>query len=148
MDVTRLGVKLELYLRPIPQPQQRQIRVAFADYSTAQSNARSLTQWMRPRSEPTSSWMLVRFVATEPWQELLLSFKSRKLGVPIVAQWLMKPTRNHKVVGSISGLTQLPWAVVWVADKARILRCCDSGVGWRLQLRLDSWPGNIHVPQE
>ena len=29
-------------------------------------------------------------------------------GVPIVAQWLMNPTRNHEVVGSIPGLAQ--WA--------------------------------------
>ena len=27
-------------------------------------------------------------------------------GVPIVAQWLMNPTRNHEVVGSIPGLAQ------------------------------------------
>jgi len=25
-------------------------------------------------------------------------------GVPIMAQWLMNPTRNHEVVGSIPGL--------------------------------------------
>ena len=33
-----------------------------------------------------------------------------KLGVPVVAQWLTNPTRNHTVVGSIPGLTQ------WVED--------------------------------
>ena len=32
------------------------------------------------------------------------------VGVPVVAQWLMNPTRNHEVVGSIPGLTQ------WVKD--------------------------------
>ena len=32
------------------------------------------------------------------------------LGVPVVAQWLTNPTRNHYVVGSIPGLAQ------WVAD--------------------------------
>ena len=31
-----------------------------------------------------------------------------KTGVPILAQWLMNPTRNHEVLGSIPGLAQ--WA--------------------------------------
>ena len=34
------------------------------------------------------------------------------LGVPIVAHWLMNPTRNHEVVGSIPALAQ------WVNDPA------------------------------
>ena len=32
--------------------------------------------------------------------------------VPVVAQWLKNPTRNHKVMGSVSGLAQ------WVKDLA------------------------------
>ena len=36
--------------------------------------------------------------------------KKKKIGVPIVAQWLTNATRNLEVVGSIPGLTQ------WVKD--------------------------------
>ena len=32
--------------------------------------------------------------------------KKKTAGVPIVAQWLMNPTRNHEIVGSIPGLAQ------------------------------------------
>ena len=44
------------------------------------------------------------------------------LGVPIVAQWLTNPTRNHEVVGSIPGLTQ------WVKGSGVAMSC---GVGCR-----------------
>ena len=63
--------------------------------------------------------MLVRFVINEPQRELPLfpvifsfSLKEDLLGVPVVAQWLTNPTRNHEVAGSVPALAQ------WVNDPA------------------------------
>ena len=52
--------------------------------------------------------------------------KKPALGVPVVAQWLTNPTRNHEVAGSVPALAQ------WVDDpRCRELWC-------RLQTRLGS----------
>ena len=53
-----------------PQPQQRQIWASSVTYTTAHGNARSLTHWARPGTEPTTSWFLVGCVSTAPWQGL------------------------------------------------------------------------------
>ena len=56
--------------QPTPQPQQRRIRAASVTYTTAHGSTGSVTHWARPEIKPASSGMLVRFVSTEPRQEL------------------------------------------------------------------------------
>ena len=46
------------------------------------------------------------------WGLLLLPESETLEGVPIVAQWLTNPTRNHEVAGSVPALAQ------WVNDLA------------------------------
>jgi len=58
--------------------------------------------------EEESDYTIFRIILVSPKNML----KSHYLGVPVVAQWLTNPTRNHEVVGSIPGLVQ------WVGDPA------------------------------
>ena len=39
-----------------------------------------------------------------------LLLEKNNFGIPVLAQWLTNPTRNHEVAGSIPGLAQ------WVKD--------------------------------
>ena len=47
---------------PMPPPQQCQIPAASATYTAVCGNTGSLTHWVRPGIEPTSSWIPVRFL--------------------------------------------------------------------------------------
>ena len=47
-----------------PTPQQHQIWAKSPNFTTARSNAGSLTHCTRPGSEPASSWTLVRFLTS------------------------------------------------------------------------------------
>ena len=49
----------------------RNTRAMSVTNTTAHSNAGSLTHWMRPGIKPSSSWILIRFVTTEPQREFL-----------------------------------------------------------------------------
>ena len=70
MEVPRLGVKLDLCRRPTPQPQQHGIWAMSVTYTTAHDNTRSFIHLVKPGIEPATSWFLVRFVSSAPWQEL------------------------------------------------------------------------------
>ena len=70
MEVPRLGWNQSCSCQPTPQPQERRIWAVSATCATAHGNAISLTHWVRPRIEPTSSWILVRLITIEPQWEL------------------------------------------------------------------------------
>ena len=68
--------------------------------------------WLWCRAQATAP---IRPLAWEPPYAAGAALKASKQtnkkqkhqgGVPIVAQWLMNPTRKHEDVGSIPGLTQ------------------------------------------
>ena len=74
MEVPKLGVKLELellayaYTTAMPEPSQvcdLYHEAKSVTYTTAHSNARSLTHWLRLGIKTSSSWILVGFVTTE-----------------------------------------------------------------------------------
>ena len=61
MQVPRLGWNWSYSYRPRAQPQQHQILAMSVTYTSAHSNAGSLT-WAESGIEPESSWILVGFV--------------------------------------------------------------------------------------
>ena len=64
MEVPSLGVKLELQL-----PACTTVTATSVTYTTVHGNTRSLTHWLRPGIEPTTSWFLVGLVCTVPLQQ-------------------------------------------------------------------------------
>ena len=66
--ISRLGVKLELKLLAYITATATQEQVVSATYTTAHSNARSLTH-VKPGIQPASLWILVAFVTAEPQQD-------------------------------------------------------------------------------
>ena len=69
--------------------------------------------------------------------------KKNPVGVPVVAQWLTNPTKNHEVavqsLALLSGLRIRRCRELWRGLQMRLgsPHCCGSGVGRRQQLRLD-----------
>ena len=69
MEVPRPGVESELQLPPYTTSTATQDPSHIWDLTIAHGHAGSLTHWVRPGIEPTSSWILVRFVTAEPQWE-------------------------------------------------------------------------------
>ena len=71
MYVPRLGLNQSCSCQPANSHSNVGIQATSWTYTTAHGNAGSSMHWARPGIEPASSWILVRFVSTEPQWELL-----------------------------------------------------------------------------
>ena len=136
MEVTKLEVKSELHLLASPQPQQRQTRATSAIYTIAHGNARSSTHWTRPGMEPKSSWILIRFIAAEPWGELPKMFKIQKF-FPLRS--------NHQIYGEKTTLGIPLWCSGLQIQYYHCRSsgcCCGVGLipGLGISTRCKMWP--------
>ena len=77
--------------RPMPQPQQRQIRAESVIYTTAHGNAGSLTHWVRLGIEAVTSWFLVRFVSSASLWEL----RSCRFVMDMIPRGRISPQEPH-----------------------------------------------------
>ena len=81
-------------------PQEHGIWAKAATYyTTVQSNARSWSHWVGPGIEPIPSWILVRFVSTEPGWELQITMSIlTKLSVTKqVSSEKLHQSHNHSI---------------------------------------------------
>ena len=76
MEVPRLGAELKPQLPPYAIATATLAPSSICDlhHSSLQCQILNLLIWSRPGIEPVYSRILVRFISTEPWQELLFLF--------------------------------------------------------------------------
>ena len=98
-----------------PQIQAAHLSLIFCFYLTSTFPAASQPPPPLPRMVVTVSFLLTPgpFYPFSTQRGIFAKCKiNQSLGVPVVAQWLMNPTRNHEVSGLIPGFAQ------WVKDLA------------------------------
>ena len=132
VEVPRLGVELELQL-PVYATWDPSC-ICNVHHSSQQCQIRSLIYWVRPGIKPSSSQILVRFVNTEPRQELQECFTFT------IKSW--EGGENGSKYPS--ALCMIRAAAVFM--KHRVCHGCNWEFGWRdgwnpycEQLRMPSW---------
>ena len=154
MEVSRLGSNRSYSCQPMPQPQQCQIRATSSTYTTAHGNAGSSTYWARPGIQPVSSWILLRFISTEPQRELLgvttdpwkpfpFSFLTGHVTVPstgiksVLRSLQTRTSENSEWVtaasmASLLWLCAISWSILAVAFKS--FSKLEVHLGWMVLL--------------
>ena len=91
-----------------PTPHPHRIPAASATYTTAHSNTRPLTHWARLGIEPTSSWMLIRFINRWAMMGTMFRYiKSSRQSYEVGTKWspfYTKKPRHRKVKTLRSGI--------------------------------------------
>ena len=109
-------------------------------YTTAHSNAGSLTHWARPGIEPKTSWFLVGFISAVPQRERLQFSSKQSLQLSPHRLWLG---------------WWLPLPLSWLDTfclKSICLRSSPVAYWLRIQccqlpwLKFDPWPGDFWMP--
>ena len=98
-EVPRVGVEMELQLPAYTKPTRpaHWIQATSVTYTRAHGNAGYLIFWSRPGIEPTSSWILIGFLTSEPqWElwEMQIKTTMRYYFTPVRMAIIKKSTNN------------------------------------------------------
>ena len=146
MELPRLGVKSKLQLLAYTTAEATWDRSRICDLHHSSWNARFLTHWMRPGMEPTSSWILVRFISAAPQRGLwfliylfwLLFIFLGKFPCYVVKSSLCM---NHWHMGKTSTISLTPQVslclcLLWSFKMSHVPFCSSVLTIWTLLLLL------------
>ena len=126
--------------QPGAQPQEHQIWAGSATYTTAHSNTGSLIHWARPGVKCASSWILLRFISTEPRWELW------NLGIYSLDCKTINEQATESPVNTQMIMSQVWWA--GALDKSRRKNCLVVYQVWedgRGSVLVPHWLSTWHV---